>query len=57
MSLRSPGKTDAAEGFNNALKTTPTRALKIIKSWAAHAKSVLVPYTPEEHCICLLKLT
>jgi hypothetical protein len=48
MSFRSAGKTDAAKRSNEALKTNPTRALRIIKVWAAHAKNVLVPYTPEE---------
>jgi hypothetical protein len=52
LSLRSAGKTDV---LIEPQKTTPTKALRIIKAWTAHAKNVLVPYTPEEHCICLLK--
>jgi len=48
MSLWSAGKTDAAKRCNEALKTNPTRALKIRKAWVAHAKNILVPYTPEE---------
>jgi hypothetical protein len=48
MSLRSAGKTDGAKRCNKALKTNPTRALRIRKAWVAHAKNVLVPYTPEE---------
>jgi hypothetical protein len=33
--------------FSEALQTTPTRALIIRKAWDAHAKNVVVPYTPE----------
>jgi hypothetical protein len=56
MSLRSAGKADAAKRCNEAFKTKTTRGLRIIRAWDAHAKNVLVPYTPEEHSICLLKL-
>jgi hypothetical protein len=55
-SLRSAGKTDAAGRFNKALKRNTRRALRIIKASAPHAKNVLVQYTLEDHCICLLKL-
>jgi hypothetical protein len=48
MSLRSSGKTDAAKLFNEALETTPTRALRIRKAWDTHAKNVVVPYISEE---------
>jgi hypothetical protein len=48
MSLRSAGKTDAAKLFGEALETTPKKALRIRKAWDAHAKNVVVPYTPEE---------
>jgi hypothetical protein len=47
MSLRSAGKTDAADPFSEALQT-PTRGLIKRKAWDAHAKNVVVPYTPEE---------
>jgi hypothetical protein len=55
MSLRSAGKTDAAKLFNEALETTPKRALRIRRAWDAHAKNVVIPYTPEE-ALCLLRL-
>jgi hypothetical protein len=48
MRLRSAGKTDVAKLFSEALETTPTRALRIRKAWTAHAKNIVVPYTPEE---------
>jgi hypothetical protein len=47
ISLRSAGKTDAAKLFSEVLEITP-RALRIRKAWAAHAKNIVVPYTPEE---------
>jgi len=48
MNLQSTGTTDATTLFSEALEITPTRAFKIRKAWAARAKNVLVPYTPEE---------
>jgi len=48
MSLRSAGKIDAAKLFSKTLETTPMRALKIRKAWAAHVENVLVLYAPEE---------
>jgi len=48
VSLQSAGKIDATKLFSETLETTPTRALKIRKAWAAHAENVLVPYASEE---------
>jgi hypothetical protein len=39
---------DVAKLFNEALETTPVTELRIRKAWDAHAKNVVVPYTPEE---------
>jgi len=50
-------KGDVAELFSAALETTPTRALRNRKPWAAHAKNILIQYVlPKEHCLCLLRL-
>jgi len=48
MNLRSSGRTDAAKLHSDTLETTLTRALRIRKVEAAHAKNVLVLYTSEE---------
>jgi len=50
-------KGDVAELYSAALETTPTRALRNRKAWAAHAKNILIQYIlPKERCLCLLRL-
>jgi hypothetical protein len=51
MSLKSAGRTDAAEISIEAVETTPTGDLRIRKAWAARTKNVLVLFT-----LCFLKL-
>ena len=46
MSLRSAGKTDAAQLLKEAVDTTPTRATRIRKAW--QKRSTVESYTPEE---------
>jgi hypothetical protein len=48
MSLRSAGKTDAAELFSEAIETIPSRELRIRKAYAAHAINVFVLYISEK---------
>jgi hypothetical protein len=48
MSVRSDCKMDAAKLFSEGLETTSKRALRIRKAGDAHAKNVVVPYTPKE---------
>lgn len=55
MNLRSSGRTDAAKLHSGTLETTPTRALRIRKVEAAHAKNVLYCILPKKHCLCLVK--
>jgi hypothetical protein len=55
MSLRSAGKTDVTTLFSEAIETTPKRASRIRKAWAANAKNVVVPYTAEEALSLLIE--